>query len=81
MREWLKQRPWIWLVVFLVVTVLANVALLLIAFNNPPVPIESFLSNLPPAQRAREAERLGVDPADYTAEALRGIELRPNEGI
>jgi len=40
MREWLKQRPWIWLVLFLVVTVLANVALLVIAFNNPPVAIE-----------------------------------------
>lgn len=50
--------------------------------GNPPVPIESFLSNLPPAQRAREAERLGVDPADYSGEALRGIQLRPdNEGI
>lgn len=49
--------------------------------GNPPVPIESFLGNLPPAQRAREAERLGVNPADFTPEALAEVELRPNEGI
>ncbi|MCA9614777.1 MAG: hypothetical protein KC586_18600 [Myxococcales bacterium] len=43
----------------------------------PPVPLESFLGNLPPAQRAREAEALGVDPNDFTAEALSRIELEP----
>ena len=45
------------------------------AGGNPPVPLESFLGNLPPAQRAREAERYGVDPNDFTAEALAEIEL------
>ncbi len=47
--------------------------------GNPPVPLESFLGNLPPEQRAREAERLGVDPNDFTAEALSRIELPPDE--
>ena len=41
MRNWLKQRPWIWLVLFLVVTVLANVALLIISFAHQPVVIET----------------------------------------
>lgn len=41
MREWLKERPWIWLVLFLVVTVLANVALLIISFSNQPIAIET----------------------------------------
>jgi hypothetical protein len=47
--------------------------------GNPPVPLESFLGNLPPERRAREAERLGVDPNDFTAEALSRIELPPEE--
>jgi hypothetical protein len=46
--------------------------------GNPPVPLESFLGNLPPEQRSREAERLGVDPEDFTAEALSRIELPPD---
>lgn len=46
--------------------------------GNPPVPLESFLGNLPPGQRAQEAARLGVDPNDFTAEALSGIELPPD---
>ena len=39
MREWLKQRPWFWLVAFLVVMALANGVLVLIAVRNPPTPV------------------------------------------
>ena len=35
-RDWLRARPWIWLVVFMVVVVIANVALWVIAASDPP---------------------------------------------
>ena len=39
MRDWLKQRPWIWIVLFFVVVVLLNLIFVAVAVLNPPVPV------------------------------------------
>ncbi len=40
MRSWLKERPWIWIVVFLVVMITLNLAFVAIAQYNRPILIE-----------------------------------------
>lgn len=39
MREWLKQRPWIWIVVFFVVMFIVEAVFILIAVSDPPIPV------------------------------------------
>ncbi len=39
MRKWIRQRPWIWIVLFFAVVILLNLAFVAIAVLNPPVPI------------------------------------------
>ena len=36
MREWLKERPWIWIVVFFVLVFLFNAVLVVISVTNQP---------------------------------------------
>lgn len=37
-RAWLAERPWIWIVVVFLAVVAVNVALLMVAEQNPPLP-------------------------------------------
>ena len=39
MRQWLKERPWIWIVLFFLVVFLASAALVVIALTNQPTRI------------------------------------------
>jgi hypothetical protein len=39
MRSYLAARPWIWVLIAFVAMIAANVALLVIAERNPPVPL------------------------------------------
>ena len=39
MRRWLKQRPWIWILVFFAVVILVNLVFVAVAVLHPPVPI------------------------------------------
>ncbi len=39
MRKWIRQRPWIWIVLFFAVVILLILAFVAIAVLNPPVPI------------------------------------------
>jgi len=36
MREWLKERPWVWIVVFFVLVILFNAVLLVVSVMNQP---------------------------------------------
>jgi hypothetical protein len=38
-RAWLRDRPWIWIVVFLVLMAAANLVLVVVALLDPPVPV------------------------------------------
>jgi hypothetical protein len=39
MRDWLRDRPWIWIVLFLVVMAAANLVLVVVALTDPPIPV------------------------------------------
>jgi hypothetical protein len=36
-REWLRQRPWIWIVVFFVLVIVFSAVLVIIAVSNQPI--------------------------------------------
>ncbi len=39
MKEWLRERPWIWIVVFMTVVVLSSIWMIIIAGTNRPTVI------------------------------------------
>lgn len=39
MRDWLRERPWIWIVLLLAVTAAFNLVLVVIAVLNQPIPV------------------------------------------
>lgn len=47
MRDWILKRPWIWIVVFLVLMAVANGILVVVAARNAPVRISYSSSPLP----------------------------------
>jgi hypothetical protein len=38
-RDWLRRRPWVWVVLLFVAVVVANLAMVVIALMHPAVPV------------------------------------------